>query len=491
MSTRRTAVPRQFSTHKKAKTRAIMIIGTLTLLALLSPVAVLIARSATVTANAALAFTGEEPQPAHRAFAEVAAARWAWGGSGGFAAAGQTTAAELIGRPGLDERTMDLLLLDDDDVDAENRVPLGISDIIWSDAYFVTTEEGQIEHHRFLVVTEGGLLRLTVPVAPVPRENATDTAVVAGMFSIAPWIDSPETTTVPTPRWADVSDSVEVGNNILARVNEWADAYAASDSTALLALTGDPDNSTYPGIGGFQVRSVEILDAAFRNSDDLLVVAVRIAMIADTGVALDLSYDLLVDGHDRPFPNIVAWHSQGLGPVLEPYGNAIDPNAVQYAGLPVQASNELDPRQFARRAREVLENLAAIERAYARDIGGGLYATFGTLETTSFSNAFGEANAPLAGTRAQVEGRVYENGVGFCVEAVLGGDSFHATHVSGVVPGRCPLTLQEADEAAAGGAATAQTGATSPDDPAEDPATPDPTPEPTADADDTPPQDTQ
>lgn len=449
-----------------------MVIGALGLLALLSPVAVLIARSANVTANAALAFTGEDPQPVHRAFAEVAAARWAWGGSGGFAAAGGATAAELIGRPGLDERTMDLLLLDDDDVDAENRVPLGISDIIWSDAYFVATEDGQIEHHRFLIVTEGGLLRLTVPVAPVPREDATDTAVVAGRFSISPWIDSPETVAVAPPRWADVGDPVEVGNNILSRINEWAEAYAASDSTALLAVTGDPDSNTYPGIGGFQVRGVEVLDAAFRDSDDLLVVAVRIDMIADTGVALDLSYDLLVDGHDRPFPNIVAWHSQGLGPVLEPYANAIDPGAVQHAGLPVQASNELDPRQFARRAREVLENLAAIERAYARDIGGGLYATFGTLETTSFSNAFGEANAPLAGTRAQVEGRVYENGVGFCVEAVLGGDSFHATHVSGVVPGRCPLTLEEAEEAAAGGAATAQTGAVSPEAPEDQAATP-------------------
>lgn len=465
MSTRRTAVPRQFSTHRKAKTRALAIIGVLGLLALLSPVAVLIARNATVTADAALAFTREDPQPAHRAFAEVAAARWAWGGSGSLATAGQAPTADLIGRPGLDERTMDLLLLDDDDVDAQNRVPLGISDIIWSDAYFVTTEDGRIEHHRFLVVTEGGLLRLTIPVAPVPRVDATDTAVIAGRFSIAPWIDHPETATAPPPRWADVGDAVEVGNNILSRINDWADAYAAADSTALLALTGDPDNATYPGIGGFQIRNVEVLDAAFRNTDDLLIVAVRIDMIADTGVALDVAYDLLIEGHDRPFPNIVAWHSQGLGPVIEPYSNAIAPNAVQHPGLPVQASNELDPRQFARRAREVLENLAAIERAYARDIGGGLYATFGTLETTSFSNAFGEANAPLAGTRAQVEGRVYDNGVGFCVEAVLGGDSFHATHLSGVVPGRCPLTLQEAQDSAAGGAATAQTGATDPQTP--------------------------
>lgn len=440
----RTAVPRQFGTRRQAQIRAVAIIGALVVLAALSPFAFMTANRANATAEEALAFTADAPQPIHRAVAEVAAARWAWGGSGAIPVPGAAASADLIGRPGLDERTMDLLLLDDSDVDDESRVGLDITQVVWAGAEFVGTATDGLESHRFLVVTEGGLLRLTISVQSVERENAAPLGAVAGIPSVEPWIDRPELQEAEGVQWVGVGDPAVVGENIHNSIESWAEAFALGDSTGLLAATGDPEGRIYVGLGGFQARETSVPFGAVRESDGLLVARVVISVLADTGVALDLSYDVLIEGANEPFPNVVAWGPIGTGPALTQYGNAVPAGSILYPGLPVQVNNELDPRQFARRAQEVLENLAAIERAYARDIGNGQYATFDTLDSTTFSNVFNEALAPLEGTRANVEGRIYENGIGFCVEAVLAGDAFHATHLTGVVPGRCPLELEDA-----------------------------------------------
>ncbi|WP_141578174.1 hypothetical protein [Actinomadura sp. WMMA1423] len=134
--------------------------------------------------------------------------------------------------------------------------------------------------------------------------------------------------------------SVDVSDASKNQILRWAAAYAAGDSTGLLAVTGDQDAAhRYEGLSGFGLanssQAVQIL-SAIKSTDAQLIVRVRL-MLAKAQPVGTVSgkkgnvppftsfadFDLLV-GANGAQPPVLAWGPAGSAADLQPYFNALN-----------------------------------------------------------------------------------------------------------------------------------------------------------------------
>jgi hypothetical protein len=111
------------------------------------------------------------------------------------------------------------------------------------------------------------------------------------------------------------------------RVNQWAKAYVSNSQVALYQATGDTQNVTFHGLGGFNLIGDPVITMATQDGPRIpttmvLTVEMTLQSTSDNNVIEQVSYDLLVTGLSNQYPNIVAWGPPGSGSSLTPYENA-------------------------------------------------------------------------------------------------------------------------------------------------------------------------
>lgn len=334
------AIPRELPHPRRRKIRNWTIIGVLLVAAASGPLAMLVATSASSDVDDLRAAVAELDEAQHRAFAEAAAARWAWGGE-----PLPTTHDDFAdyGRPPVDEAALEELDLTKDDL-VDGRAPLRVQHLAWDDAEVVTYDGGEVvEIHRFVVAAEEGLLRLSVPVAEGAAHDGfgEPPPALAGDPAVVPY-EADQRLAEARPVSLG-SDSGQVPDTVVTRVEEWADAFAGNDQRALYNIVSDDQPTAYVGLPDVEVDSVEVGGAVTRD-DGLMAVEVDLTMSAPEGVVFASSYDVLVARPNEPLPAIVAWGPRGSAPTLQPYENALPEGSRSLPAVPTPDTDEREPR---------------------------------------------------------------------------------------------------------------------------------------------------
>jgi hypothetical protein len=185
----------------------------------------------------------------------------------------------------------------------------GIEGVQWSS--FEKLEEGgrSFELHRF---TFAGVpprqLLVTVELTKSGPVLAADPALV-------PFTDAGG----PTPA-ADRSNSpskLDVPAALSSTASDWAAAFAKDDREELASLTGDLEQRTYVGLGGFTAGSSSVTSVVDAGKG-LWLVRVEVKLTQGEFTS-STSYDLLVADGDTADPKIVSWGAAGQGPLLVPF----------------------------------------------------------------------------------------------------------------------------------------------------------------------------
>lgn len=120
---------------------------------------------------------------------------------------------------------------------------------------------------------------------------------------------------------------------VTERVNQWAAAYASNDTAQLLVITGDPQTSTYKGLGEFEVANSVLVNGYVPDTvsgtyhgisvNDTAYVRVSVNLKSTTSELFSVTneYDLLVSDINTSQPHIVAWGPAGSAPLV-PFSNS-------------------------------------------------------------------------------------------------------------------------------------------------------------------------
>jgi hypothetical protein len=315
---RRDALPRQISSKRRASVRNTLIAGAIVVGALLGIPALVLASQASTVANNAMTAAQDRAEPLHRPFAEVVAARWA-AGSLALPTAGE--AYVDFGRPPLEETVVEDLNLNESQL-VDGRVPIEVLSVTWHSAQFHTDTANNVsEIHRMLVSSPTGLWWLVIPIVQVPDNNQP---ALGARPHLEPYLIGADIDTVVPLGWATGMVPVPtVDQNVIDRITEWAEAYAADNRRALYELTGDsrPDIE-YAGLPGFTLAAASVESAATIDAVTM-VVRVTLTLLGRGGVQFSSDYDVLVGGYGQPLPSILAWGPPGIGQRLTTGVNAV------------------------------------------------------------------------------------------------------------------------------------------------------------------------
>lgn len=331
----RDAMPKQITPAHIARRRNLIVIGVLIAAALTGPIATLMAVQARAHASDALATTQAEGDVIHRAFAQAAAHRWAYGEGELLTTSGAWE--DDAGRPRLDaDLAADWGVSGAYTQTATRQGDLGARHVVWESVSTVATGERLLELHRFLVMTDNGMLYLTVPVTET--DGSPPMPALGGNPTVEPYLVDPRLVDTPAADWPVNMPRRNTPTNVAAVVTEWADAYATDDQRALFRLSGDTnDTLTYRGLGGFTVAELSIGQSAERG--DWLLTRATLTLTNTYGVVIRSDYDLLIGDHGDPVPRIVAWGPRGAGPTLTPRQQAVPAGTAPLGGYGTRSAD--------------------------------------------------------------------------------------------------------------------------------------------------------
>lgn len=340
---RTTAIPREFSTARRNRTRNWTIIGTIIAMALTGPCALIMSTSAASSAEQAAAAAADQTiEPRYQAFAETVAARWAYDTAPSTDLPRSDLATATFGRPPLTDTEAELVDLTPSDLGPTGRGSVTILNIAWSDAQVVATTTGAYEIHTLLLLMPEGTVQMRLTIIDTPTGP-----LLAGDPIIEPYVIArPATDTDPeanTLTWPNTTDPQATPDNLAAAIRRWAQAYAADDRTALRDAVGDTGFDTdqiaqreYVGLGGFHLVNITPdQTAAIIDRPDLYATRARIDLINDAGILLSQNYDFLALNVNGNF-FIRAWGPPGTAPLLAEFSNGHAPNSPTYTAFPTR-----------------------------------------------------------------------------------------------------------------------------------------------------------
>ncbi len=112
---------------------------------------------------------------------------------------------------------------------------------------------------------------------------------------------------------------------IYNQINLWVSAYATNNQTELYSLTGDTQQRSYTGIGGYQsVGNPTINSYTIMNNNIVVNITFTMQSLSNSKSVLTEGFDLLITNITTQLPNIAAWGPPGVGNALKPFVNAID-----------------------------------------------------------------------------------------------------------------------------------------------------------------------
>lgn len=344
---RRDALPKQFSSPAAARRRNMTIIGAVVATALTAPASFLVAAQASSQAAEANAAVEATQDVLHRAFAEAAAYRWVYG-HGSIVAAGTGPWTSDAGRPVLTvDAASELGVSASYAQQPGGQGDLGAVHLAWDRADTVVLEDRYLELHHFVVLTQDGLLELTVPVTET--ESAPARPALGGNPTVSPYVLNTELADTPEAGWPTSWSTTQTPGNIAEVVREWAGAYADDNQRVLFRLAGETDDSrTYRGLGGFDLGELAVAASAERP-DGYTVTRVTATYVNTFGVVIRADHELLIDGADQPVPRIVAWGARGQGPLLEPGENAVPAGSSPAGGYGITLDSSGTPSGFPAR----------------------------------------------------------------------------------------------------------------------------------------------
>lgn len=330
-------MPKQLTPKHVARRRANIFVGVLCAAALAGPLAIGVAASASSKADEAVAATASEGDVLHRAFAELVAHRWAHS-EGELVAAGSGTWSDDAGRPRLDSDTANDLGVSAAYAQAPGgQGDLGAVRVAWQSADTIATGDRLLEMHRFLVLTERGIVTLTVPVTETATEPPQP--ALGGNPAVEPYLIDVDLAETPAADWPTEMSAAATPGNIAERAREWAEAFAVDDQRTLFQLAGETnDELAYRGLGEFDLAEVEVGSSASRG-DGFSLTRVSLTLSNTYGVVLNADYDLLIANPDDPTPAVVAWGARGHGPALTPGQNATSAGSAPLGGYGVRTSD--------------------------------------------------------------------------------------------------------------------------------------------------------
>ena len=312
------AVPAARLSPRQARIRNWVLFGLLIFAAGTGPYAAIVSYQASSTAEDAMAAVDTSDEPIHRAYAEVAAARWAFGGAPIPSSSPNTLATH--GRASLSPGDRDRLGLPD--TDAHDSL-LDVDYLAWEDADVIAVAANEwLEVHRFIVVTRDGLMRMTLPITDTGTQAFLGAEpALAGNPTIEPYVADARLRDASDVRPPDNSSRETFGANVNERVEEWAEAFVNDQRRDLYNLAGDNrEDIEYVGLQGFELDDVSIGNG-YRRVDGIPFVEVTLTLLSDQG-AFYSRYDVLLDAVNEPLPFIVGWAPSGTAHLHEPFTNA-------------------------------------------------------------------------------------------------------------------------------------------------------------------------
>lgn len=196
---------------------------------------------------------------------------------------------------------------------------------------------------RFTLAASGALYEVTVPLVTTGAPECAK-ADSAGQRPQSCWVvaATPSLTAATAAGSGDRSgidyeelfdgggkDSVLPTPAYREQIVKWASVFAAAGKADrdLLGLTGDDQNHTYSGLGGWKVVQEPVVRSAVPVSTPHPGFIVRVGLVlappASNGPTLRTDYDLYIrSDKSQTVPPVVAWGAAGSYKSLQPYLNA-------------------------------------------------------------------------------------------------------------------------------------------------------------------------
>lgn len=178
---------------------------------------------------------------------------------------------------------------------------------------------------------------------------------------------------------------MSLNDSSIARISEWASAYAQDDGEAMKLIAGDGNiNAHYQGLGGYSLVGTPSVRWSYEyveNPDDPeseRMIYARVAFAMETSVSANASgassqvrggeennrfrpnqvFDLLLTNYDEGTPDIVAWTSGGNWYRLEPRMNAIIVPDSEELPQGINGTGGQSPQDVTRTTTSTTENNA-------------------------------------------------------------------------------------------------------------------------------------
>jgi hypothetical protein len=311
MALERTAIPREFSDHRRFTRRFRLILAGVAFAAVSGPVGCM----------AAVANRPQEapaaPVPRHGDYAAVIAQSYLDGQPLPVPAA--RGLGSDAGRTAVDGPTVI-------GGDQTPPAPIPHSWVIPMDAEVAAIpldadHQRTVETHRFLVGTPSGPFVLAVPLV----ETGGRGPALGALPSLEPFVPDADAARADPLDWSTTFETARPSATLEERIGEWARAFAGDDRRELLEISGDGRNGIeYVGLGAWTVTGEPEVGGLFTRADGDAGTHVVMALAAagDPAVTTRVSFDLLVRHADEPLPEIVAWGPAGSALTLAPYQNA-------------------------------------------------------------------------------------------------------------------------------------------------------------------------
>lgn len=313
MALERTAIPREFSDHRRFTRRFRLILAGVILAAVSGPIGCMAAvanRPVTTPAPAA---------PRYQDYAAAVAESYLDGQSLPVPVArgldpdgGREAADPRAGASGEDPRPAP--------IPHSWVIPMDAGVAAVPGAGSGSQARRSVETHRFLVGTPSGPFVLAVPLVDTPHGPA-----LGALPSIEPFVPDARAAEREPLDWTTAYATVRPSAAVQQRVDEWAKAFAADDRRRLLEITGDGRTDVvYVGLGAWTLAGEPQVSGLFTRADGTAGTTVELALVAshDRKVTTRVAFDLLVRHADDALPEIVAWGPAGSALRLTPFENA-------------------------------------------------------------------------------------------------------------------------------------------------------------------------